>query len=117
MDIRNRLCQFASVTQTGCDRPFMRIVIIGAGPAGLYLSLLLKRSGAGHAVEVLEQNAPDSTFGFGVVFSDGALEFLKEDDPAIYAAMTPELESWIGLAIHHRGERVLLDGIGFSAIG
>ncbi len=95
----------------------MRIVIIGAGPAGLYLSLLLKRSGAGHAVEVLEQNAPDSTFGFGVVFSDGALEFLKEDDPAIYAAMTPELESWIGLAIHHRGERVLLDGIGFSAIG
>lgn len=95
----------------------MRIVIVGAGPAGLYLSLLLKRSGFPHSIEVVEQNAPDSTFGFGVVFSEGALEFLKEDDPAIYAALTPELESWSGIAIYHRGERVLLDGIGFSAIG
>jgi 2-polyprenyl-6-methoxyphenol hydroxylase-like FAD-dependent oxidoreductase len=95
----------------------MRIVIIGAGPAGLYLALLLKRSGLDLSLEVIEQNAPDSTFGFGVVFSEGALEFLKEDDPAIFAALTPELESWSGIAIHHRGERVLLDGIGFSAIG
>jgi len=66
----------------------MRIVIIGAGPAGLYVSLLLKRSGSGHSIEVFEQNAPSSTFGFGVVFSEGALEFLKEDDPAkLRAAM------------------------------
>lgn len=95
----------------------MRIVIVGAGPAGLYLSLLLRRSGLDHSLQVIEQNAPDSTFGFGVVFSEGALEFLREDDPQIYAALTPELESWNGIAIHHRGERVLLDGIGFSAIG
>lgn len=95
----------------------MRIVIIGAGPAGLYLSLLLKRSGLAHSIRVIEQNAPDSTFGFGVVFSQDALAFLNEDDPAIYAALTPELESWSGIAIHHRGERVMLDGIGFSAIG
>jgi 2-polyprenyl-6-methoxyphenol hydroxylase-like FAD-dependent oxidoreductase len=95
----------------------MQIVIIGAGPAGLYLSLLLKRSGFGHSLRVVEQNAPDSTFGFGVVLSEGALEFLKEGDPAIYAALTPELESWSGIAIYHRGERVMLDGIGFSAIG
>ncbi len=66
---------------------------------------------------MVEQNAPDSTFGFGVVFSEDALEFLKEDDPAIFAAITPELESWKGIAIHHRGERVMLDGIGFTAIG
>lgn len=95
----------------------MRIVIVGAGPAGLYLSLLLKRSGLDIALEVFEQNAPDSTFGFGVVFSEDALEFLKEDDPAIFAAITPELESWSGIAIHHRGEHVMLDGIGFTAIG
>ena len=95
----------------------MRIVIVGAGPAGLYLSLLLKRSELDISLSVVEQNAPDSTFGFGVVFSEGALEFLKEDDPAIFAAITPELETWSGIAIHHRGERVMLDGIGFSAIG
>ncbi|MET0446720.1 MAG: FAD-dependent monooxygenase [Pseudorhodoplanes sp.] len=95
----------------------MRIVIIGAGPAGLHLATLVKRSGLDLSIEVIEQNAPNSTFGFGVVFSEGALEFLKEDDPAIFAALTPELESWSGIAIYHRGERVLLDGIGFSAIG
>ena len=48
---------------------------------------------------MIEQNPPDSTFGFGVVFSEGALEFLKEDDPQIYAALTPELESWSGITI------------------
>jgi 2-polyprenyl-6-methoxyphenol hydroxylase-like FAD-dependent oxidoreductase len=95
----------------------MRIVIVGAGPAGLYLSLLLKRSGLDISLDVVEQNAPDSTFGFGVVFSEDALEFLKQDDPAIFNAITPELERWGGIAIHHRGERVMLDGIGFTAIG
>ncbi|MGD9921883.1 MAG: FAD-dependent monooxygenase [Pseudorhodoplanes sp.] len=95
----------------------MRIVIIGAGPAGLYLSLLLKRSRLDVSLQVVEQNAPDSTFGFGVVFSEDALEFLKQDDPEIFNAITPELERWRGIAIHHRGERVMLDGIGFTAIG
>jgi len=94
----------------------MRIVIVGAGPAGLYLSLLLRRSGIDFAVQVIEQNAPDSTFGFGVVFAEDALEFLKEDDPAIFNAITPELERWSGIAIHHRSEHVMLDGIGFTAI-
>jgi len=95
----------------------MRIVIVGAGPAGLYLALLLKRSGLDLSLEVIEQNAPGSTFGFGVVFSEDALDFLKEDDPAIFNAVTPQLEYWSGIAIHHRGERVMLDGIGFTAIG
>jgi 2-polyprenyl-6-methoxyphenol hydroxylase-like FAD-dependent oxidoreductase len=95
----------------------MRIAIVGAGPAGLYLSLLLKRSGLDLSLQVIEQNAPDSTFGFGVVFSEDALEFLKQDDPAIFNAIAPELERWRGIAIFHRGERVMLDGIGFTAIG
>lgn len=95
----------------------MRIVIIGAGSAGLYLSLLLKRSSLPIDLTVVEQNAPDSTFGFGVVFSENALEFLKEDDPGIFAAITPELEIWRDIAVVHRGVRMPIDGIGFSAIG
>ncbi len=88
----------------------MRIVIVGAGPAGLYLSLLLRRSGLPVELTVLEQNAPDSTFGFGVVFSENALEFLKEDDPDIFGAVTPELEAWSDIAVVHRGTRVQIDG-------
>jgi 2-polyprenyl-6-methoxyphenol hydroxylase-like FAD-dependent oxidoreductase len=80
----------------------MKIVIVGAGPAGLYLSLLLKRSGLDLDLTVCEQNAPDATFGFGVVFSDSALEFLKDDDPATHAAITPELERWSNIKVVHR---------------
>jgi len=52
-----------------------------------------------------------------VVFSDHALEFLREDDEATYSAITPHMESWNDITIAHRGERVTIDGVGFSAIG
>lgn len=94
----------------------MRIAILGAGPAGLYLSYLIKRR-SGADVTVIEQNAPDATFGFGVVFSDRALEFLREDDEATYAAIAPHMELWSDMTLNVRGERVVIDGIGFSAIG
>jgi 2-polyprenyl-6-methoxyphenol hydroxylase-like FAD-dependent oxidoreductase len=116
MDFWPSFCQFGQAFNI-LEFGHMRIVIVGAGPAGLYLSLLLKRSRLDVSLQVVEQNAPDATFGFGVVFSEDALEFLKEDDPAIFNAITPDLERWDGIAIHHRGERVMLDGIGFTAIG
>jgi 2-polyprenyl-6-methoxyphenol hydroxylase-like FAD-dependent oxidoreductase len=95
----------------------MNILIAGAGPAGLYLSYLLARRRPDWRIRILEQNARDSTFGFGVVFSDRALEFLRADDPETCALITPEMETWTDLAVVHRGERVVIDGIGFAAIG
>jgi 2-polyprenyl-6-methoxyphenol hydroxylase-like FAD-dependent oxidoreductase len=95
----------------------MRIAIIGAGPAGLYLSYLIKRRDRAVDVTVIEQSSADATFGFGVVFSDRALEFLREDDEGTYAAIVPHMESWEDMTLNLRGERVVIDGIGFSAIG
>jgi 2-polyprenyl-6-methoxyphenol hydroxylase-like FAD-dependent oxidoreductase len=95
----------------------MKVLVAGAGPAGLYVSYLLKRPDPGCEVRVVEQNPPDATFGFGVVFSDRALEFLQADDPATYDLITPELKAWVDLHVVHRGERVVIDGIGFAAIG
>jgi 2-polyprenyl-6-methoxyphenol hydroxylase-like FAD-dependent oxidoreductase len=95
----------------------MRIAILGAGPAGLYLSFLIKRRLPQADVTVIEQNPADATFGFGVVFSDRALEFLREDDEDTYAAIVPQMESWADIAIVHRSERVVIDGIGFAAVG
>jgi 2-polyprenyl-6-methoxyphenol hydroxylase-like FAD-dependent oxidoreductase len=94
----------------------MRVAILGAGPAGLYLSYRLKRRRPQIEVRVIEQNSADATFGFGVVFSDRALEFLCEDDPETYSAITPHLESWTDIAVSHRGEVIRMEGIGFSAI-
>ena len=95
----------------------MRIAILGAGPAGLYLAYLIKRRRPDTDVAVIEQNAADATFGFGVVFSDRALEFLREDDQETYAAIAPHMESWNDITVVHRGERVVIDGVGFAAIG
>jgi 2-polyprenyl-6-methoxyphenol hydroxylase-like FAD-dependent oxidoreductase len=95
----------------------MRIAILGAGPAGLYLAYLIKRRDARADVTVIEQNAPDATFGFGVVFSDRALAFLREDDDDTYAAIIPHMESWDDMTLSLRGQRVVIDGIGFAAIG
>ena len=66
---------------------------------------------------LVEQNRADSTFGFGVVFSDRALEFLRGDDPATYDLITPEMEAWSDITVVHRGTAVVIDGIGFAAIG
>ena len=95
----------------------MRIAILGAGPAGLYLAYLIKRRRPDTDVAVIEQNAADATFGFGVVFSDRALEFLREDDQETYAAIAPHMESWNDITVVHQGERVVIDGVGFAAIG
>ena len=95
----------------------MRTAIIGAGPAGLFLSLLLKRRRPRDEVVVIEQNARGATFGFGVVFSDGALEFLRAGEPRVLELLEAQMERWPEQKIVHRDEAVLVDGNGFAAIG
>lgn len=94
----------------------MKIAVLGAGPAGLLFSLLAKRRFAHWDIRVYEQNPADATFGFGVVFSEGALAFLDRDAPDLYRQLTARMEAWPIQRIVHRDERVDIDGNGFSAI-
>jgi 2-polyprenyl-6-methoxyphenol hydroxylase-like FAD-dependent oxidoreductase len=95
----------------------VRIAVIGGGPGGLYFAYLWKRRHPEAQVELFEQNPAGVTWGFGVVFSDQALEFLRADDPQTVDAITPRMESWKNIALNLRGESVALDGVGFSSIG
>jgi 2-polyprenyl-6-methoxyphenol hydroxylase-like FAD-dependent oxidoreductase len=79
--------------------------------------LLLKRKAPACDITVVEQNPRDATFGFGVVFSRGALEFLARDEPAMHARLAAAMESWPMQRIVHRDVPVDIDGNGFSAIG
>ncbi len=68
-------------------------------------------------LRVTEQNAKGATFGFGVVFSDQALDFLKADDPETHDLVTPAMERWRNMTLNLPAGQVVLDGVGFSAVG
>lgn len=93
------------------------IDILGGGPAGLYTAILLRRALPDVAVRVTEANPRDVTWGFGVVFSDQALNFLNADDTETHDLIAPEMERWRNMTLNHPQGTVVLDGIGFSAIG
>jgi 2-polyprenyl-6-methoxyphenol hydroxylase-like FAD-dependent oxidoreductase len=95
----------------------VRIAVIGGGPGGLYFAYLWKRRHPDAEIDLFEQNAAGATWGFGVVFSEQALEFLRADDPDTVDAITPRMESWKNITLHLRGESVAIDGVGFSSIG
>lgn len=95
----------------------MKIRILGAGPAGLCFAALMKRQDPPHDVTVIERGPRDATWGFGVVFSDRALEFLRADDEALYQLITPHMQTWEHLSIVHNDTRIPITGNGFSAIG
>jgi anthraniloyl-CoA monooxygenase len=94
----------------------MRVRIVGAGPAGLYLAILLKKADPGHEVIVLERNASDATFGWGVVFSEETLSALRDADPATHAEITDTFVRWDRLDIHYQGHLLRSRGHAFSAI-
>jgi 2-polyprenyl-6-methoxyphenol hydroxylase-like FAD-dependent oxidoreductase len=95
----------------------MQINIVGAGPAGLLFSLLIKRRFPPWRVRVFEQNPPDATFGFGVVFSQNALAFIERDVPDLHKQLSARLEAWPMQRIVHHDEQIDIDGNGFTAIG
>jgi 2-polyprenyl-6-methoxyphenol hydroxylase-like FAD-dependent oxidoreductase len=95
----------------------VRIAVIGGGPGGLYFAYLWKKRHPDADIDLFEQNAAGATWGFGVVFSEQALEFLRADDPDTVDAIAPRMESWKNITLHLRGENVAIDGVGFSSIG
>jgi benzoate-CoA ligase family protein len=94
----------------------MRIAVLGAGPGGLLFALLIKRRFPEWTIELYEQNPADATFGFGVVFSEGALAFLERDAPDLHAQLAARMQAWPIQRIVHRAEQIDIDGNGFSAI-
>ncbi len=95
----------------------MRIAVIGGGPGGLYFAYLWKKRHPEAQIDLFEQNPAGATWGFGVVFSEQALEFLRADDPDTVDAIAPRMESWKNITLNLRGESVEIDGVGFSSIG
>ncbi|HEY6496479.1 MAG TPA: FAD-dependent monooxygenase, partial [Trebonia sp.] len=103
----------------------MKIAIAGGGPGGLYFAALMKGLDPRHEVTVWERNAPDETFGFGVVFSDETLGGIEGADPVVHDRMERRFARWTDIDISltasqgdgGRVDQFTVGGQGFAAMG
>jgi anthraniloyl-CoA monooxygenase len=95
----------------------MRIAIAGGGPGGLYFAALAKQLDPAHEITVFERNAPDDTFGFGVVFSDETLGAIANADTVIYEKMAARFARWTDIDVDIDGHEFTVGGQGFAAMG
>jgi anthraniloyl-CoA monooxygenase len=94
----------------------MKVSVVGAGPAGLYLGILLAKADPAHEIRVMERNPPDATFGWGVVFSEETLGALRDADQPTYMEITDTFARWDTVDIRYRGQILRSGGHSFSAI-
>ncbi|MEU2764468.1 FAD-dependent monooxygenase [Streptomyces sp. NPDC007094] len=90
--------------------------VAGGGPAGLFLARLLKLRAPGASVTVHERNAPDATFGFGVVFSDRTMAAFERADPETCRRLREASVHWTDMELRHQARRIRYGGYGFTAI-
>jgi anthraniloyl-CoA monooxygenase len=86
----------------------MKIAVIGGGPAGLYFALLMKKQDPRHQIHIYEQNSADATYGWGVVFSDIALSFLRDADEEFFREFTAGHERCDYMQVIHQGVAIQL---------
>lgn len=86
----------------------MKIRIVGGGPAGLFYAYLMKREDPSHDIVVYERDPENATYGWGVVFSDVALAFVKDIAPELYDSITENQEVFDEMAVVHQNVKVPL---------
>ncbi|MBE0625369.1 MAG: bifunctional salicylyl-CoA 5-hydroxylase/oxidoreductase [Burkholderiales bacterium] len=94
----------------------MKVDIIGGGPAGLYFSVLAKKSFPQAEVAVTERNRAEDTFGFGIVLSDETLDNLRAADEPSYRDIAASFAYWDDIHTHYRGRVLKSSGHGFSGV-
>ncbi|MDP7034478.1 MAG: monooxygenase [Planctomycetota bacterium] len=95
----------------------MKIEIIGGGPAGLYLAILMKRFDPNHEIRVYERGKPDEYSGWGIVFSGKTLSSLREADRTSHQQISEQFSAWNGVHVVHKGERIEIGGNHFVGLG
>ncbi|HEU0001480.1 MAG TPA: FAD-dependent monooxygenase [Ktedonobacteraceae bacterium] len=88
----------------------MKITILGGGPAGLYSGLLIKKANPTHDITIIERNAADVTYGWGVVFSDRTLASFQRADYKSYEQITGQFVKWDAIDVRYRGETIRCGG-------
>ncbi len=94
----------------------MKVTVVGAGPAGLYFSLLYKKARPEADIVVYERNPFGATYGWGVVFSDRTLTSFREADYKTYIQIVDDFIIWDSIDISYRDQVLRCGGQVFSGI-
>lgn len=88
----------------------MKIACIGGGPAGLYLSILMKLRDPAHEVTVYERGKASAMSGWGVTFGSRLQNRLHAEDPESAELIGAGAFCWRDQIVHMRGEQVVAHG-------
>lgn len=88
----------------------MKINILGGGPSGLYFAYLAKKRLGDVDIHVYERNAPDATFGFGVVLAGAGLARLEAADAESFARLQAITKTLDNQEIILNGDAVSIEG-------
>jgi anthraniloyl-CoA monooxygenase len=94
----------------------LKICCLGGGPASLYFSILMKKANPDHDITVIERGDRNSTWGFGVVFSDETLKGFMEADAASYRRIVEQFAYWGGIDTKIHGKTINSQGHGFCGM-
>jgi len=94
----------------------MKIVCLGAGPAGLYFSILMKKANPDSRITVIDRNRPGDTFGWGVVFSDKTMAGFRDADRQVADEIERNFHHWDDIDVFFKGEKITSGGHGFCGI-
>ena len=84
----------------------VKIACVGAGPAGLYLSVLLKLRDPAHDITIYERRQSSSMTGWGVTVGLGLLDHLSEQDPESADRIREAALFWEDEVLHIRGAQM-----------
>ncbi|MFJ4813130.1 FAD-dependent monooxygenase [Streptomyces longwoodensis] len=80
----------------------VKVACVGGGPAGLYLSILLKLQDPAHEITVHERDPEGSTYGWGVTYWRELLDKLHAHDPVSARAVAESSVRWSEGVAHVR---------------
>jgi anthraniloyl-CoA monooxygenase len=89
---------------------------MGGGPAGLYFAISLKLREPQHEITVFERNKRGDTFGWGVVFSDQTMDYLRTNDEISARKILDEFAHWDDIDVHFKDQVITSGGHGFCGI-
>jgi anthraniloyl-CoA monooxygenase len=92
----------------------MKIVCIGAGPAGLYFAISAKRRDPAHDITILERASEGAIYGWGVVYWDNLLDMLYSNDMESARRIRAASRLWQEQDIRLGDDIAYLPGYGYS---